>query len=311
MNETTQALDALVGEGKTPTGFEQIDMNFNLRMRAFIGICMPPMFRHMEKRLSMMDLRQQGIAPILFYVDFRSTNAPLAFARSLLTRHEMRLKRSITDADNRPASAGRERLLLDSETRISGRRQAGGRDSLGYHPGADELVDAGSARVLHVLTRPTAPREQRQVIEVPGALSALVEHPHGEALPDVDSVRAVPANYKAVDSGAAGEFRDVWGLPQTDINQHVNVLEYLMGMENQTSRLLDGAGLSLPDHRLTRMQMLFRKPFFPGQRYAIQAGLYRHGDHTLVSGGFHGINAQGEVDAQPFVAGAVEGVRTA
>ena len=299
MNETTAELDALIGEGKTPTGFEQIDMNFNLRMRAYIGICMPSMFSHLEKRFSMMQLRRDGIAPVLFYVDFRSTNVPLAFARSLLTAHELRLRRS---QDQRGG-----RLILDSVTRIRGRRQGGGHGSLGYDPDADELVDAGSAHVLHVLTRPAAAPEQRRVVAVPEPLQGLREHAWEGPLPDPESVREVPAGFVEVPVGPDCDHEDVWGLPNTDINQHVNVLEYLMGMENQTSRLLHAAALPLASHRISRCRVLFRKPFFPGQRYVLRARLYCKGSQTFVSGAFHGLDKAGELDKRAHLTASIEG----
>lgn len=301
MNEaTTAALDVLAGEGKTPTGFEQIDMNFNLRMRAYIGICMPPMFAHMEKRFSMMQLRRDGIAPVLFYVDFRNTNAPLAFARSLLTRHELRLRRS--------RDARGDRLMLDSTTTIEGRRQAGGRDSLGYDPQAGELVAAGSAHVLHVLTRPAAPAAERRVEAVPEPLQGLCEHAWEESLPDAESVREVPAGFEKVAGDELCDYQDVWGLPNTDINQHVNVLEYLMGLENQTTRLLHAAALPVTAHRITRCRVLFRKPFFPGQRYRMQARLYCRERETFVRAAFHGVDEAGRIDQRPHVAASINGV---
>ena len=299
MNEVTAELDALVGEGKTPTGFEQIDMNFNLRMRAYIGICMPSMFAHMERRFSMMQLRRDGIAPVLFYVDFHNTNAPLAFARSLLTNHELKLRRS--------AGERGDRLILDSLTRIRGRRQGGGRDSLGYDPDADELVEAGSAHVLHVLTRPAAPPVERRVVAVPEALQGLREHAWTGDMPDIDSVLAVPEGFVEATGGPDCDRDDIWGLPNTDINQHVNVLEYLMGMENQTSRLLNAASLSLTAHRITRCRVLFRKPFFPGQRFILQARLFCKGDQTFVRGGFYGLDGAGQPEARPHVAASITG----
>ncbi len=299
MNEATAALEALIGEGKTPTGFEQIDMNFNLRMRAYIGICMPSMFGHMEKRFSMMQLRQDGIAPVLFYVDFRNTNKPLAFARSLVTNHELRLRRSHGERG--------DRLILDSTTRIRGRRQGGGRGSLGYDPGADELVEAGSAHVLHVLTRPAAPPAERRVVKVPEPLEGLREHGWEGDLPDIGEVLAVPEGFVECPGGADCEREDVWGLPNTDINQHVNVLEYLMGMENQTTRLLHAASLPLTQHRITRCRVLFRKPFFPAQRFVLRARLYRHDQQTFVSGAFHALDQGGAVDERPHVVSSIAG----
>jgi hypothetical protein len=76
-------------------------------------------------------------------------------------------------------------------------------------------------------------------------------------------------------------------MPNTDINQHVNVQEYIMGGENQLSRMLLGAGLPVERHRISRGRFLFRKPFFPGQEYLIRAKLYRREQFTHMLAGYY------------------------
>jgi hypothetical protein len=139
-----------------------------------------------------------------------------------------------------------------------------------------------------VLTKPVAAANERQVTAMPESLRNLKEHAWDQALPSVEGLSQAPAGYQRVDVGTWAQRSDVWGMPNTDINQHVNVQEYIMGGENQFSRVLRGAGLPLETHRISRAQFLFRKPFFPGQEYLIRAQLFRRDNlrqmHFLLEG---------------------------
>jgi hypothetical protein len=114
-------LDALTGAGRTPTHFDLLDMSYRIRIRAFVGIVMPPIFRSLDEHLKMMALRKQGYAPIMFSLDFRSAGTPIAFSRSLDNEHTLKLFRSIAGENNRPAQHGTERLMFVSNSIISGR----------------------------------------------------------------------------------------------------------------------------------------------------------------------------------------------
>ncbi|HYW91533.1 MAG TPA: hypothetical protein VFA95_03555 [Gammaproteobacteria bacterium] len=310
MDEPGKMIDSLTGQAKVPTTFEQLDMAFRLRVRGFVDICMPPMFGELERRFPMTGMRRLGIAPVLYFVDFRNTSASLSFGRSLHVDFALRLYRSHSDHEGRPVSpgTGSERLMFESRTRIRGRRQSGGRANLGYATEDSELVEAGSARMLHVITRPAGPPEQRHVTTVPEALHGLREHALAEPLPTVEALAEVPDGYLPVDTGGWETYRGVWGMPNTDINQHVNVLEYIMGLENQYTRQLHSGGLAVEGHQITRARMLFRKPFFPAQPYVIRSQLYRRGPDTLMVGGFYLLGDDGKVTQRPSVFAAMEGV---
>lgn len=312
MTETTDFMDSLTGSAKVRTGFGHLDLSFRLRMRAFIDICMPPMFGELERRFPMNSMRRSGIASVLYFVDFRNTPTPLSFSRSLHTEFALRLYRSCSDAAGRPVAPGqgRQRLLFESRTRIRGRRHAGDRKSLGYGGAEGELAEAGSARVLHVITRPAGAPGAREVTELPEALHGLSEHVWQAPLPSVDRLAQVPPDHAPVDTGGWETYRGVWGMPNTDVNQHVNVLEYIMGLENQYTRQLHAGNLPVRGHRISRARLLFRKPFFPAQPYLIRSQLYRCGEETLMVGGFYLIGEDGKVAQRPSVFAAMEGILT-
>lgn len=289
MPEMTRPLDAVTGAGETPSHFGALDMSYRLRMRAFVEICMPPIFASLNARLKMMSLRKKGIAQIMFYLDFASGPTPIAFGRKLSVQHTMKLHRSITDDDNRPARSGTERLLLDSRSVIRGQARSHGADSLGFDDGSGAILEAGKAEILHIITKPVAPPGERQVTIVPEELRVLKEHPWEQPLPSVEGLSVVPEGYERVDAHGWEERQGVWGLPNTDINQHVNVQEYIMGGENQFAHLLYGGKLPVARHRLSRARLLFRKPSFPGQAYVIRSQLYRRGALTQMHAAFHAI----------------------
>lgn len=287
MRQPDSPLDFITGGSDSPSHFDHLDMRYRLRIRAYVGICMPPIFMSLNKHIRMMDLRKRGVASIMFYLDFTNGNVPVAFGRRITTEHTLGLYRSITDADNQPAREGTQRLMLVSNSRIMARERTHGHEMLGYDDGSGALVEAGTAEILHVLTRPVSAPGERQVAEVPQELGGLREHSWEKPLPSVDNLGEPPPGFELMDPGPWRERTDVWGLPNTDINQHVNVQEYITGAENQFSRVLHGAGLAVAKHHISRARLVFRKPFFPGQEYIVRSQLYRHDNLTQMQAGFH------------------------
>lgn len=302
MSQAKQPLDALTGAGQSPAHFDLLDMTYRMRFRAFVGVCMPPIFTSLNAHLKMMELRRKGIAPIMFHLDFRTGATPIAFGRGITNEHNLKLYRSITDADNQPAATGTERLMFVSQSIIRAKARSHGPEALGYDDGSGEIIEAGTAEIMHVITKPVSAPGERQVTTVPEELRVLKEHRWEKPIPSVEAMSVPPAGYTPVDVGEWRERIDVWGMPNTDINQHVNVQEYLMGAENQFTRLLHGARLPVTKHRISRARLLFRKPFFPGQPYAVRAQLYRRGNDTQMQAGFHVLeDAQPALRASAFV----------
>lgn len=287
MSGNDETLDAITGSAHVPSHFDQLDMTYRLRMRAFVAICAPAVFASLEARLRMMALRKRGYAAIMYYLDFTSGATPLAFGRGITNEHSAELYRSVTDADGNPADTGTQRVLLDTRNVLKSRARSHGPEALGYDDGSGEVIEAGRAEIVHVITRPLAPPGERQVTAVPEELRRLQEHRWQRPWPSAERLSVPPAGYARVAVGAAEERLDVWGMPNTDINQHVNVQEYVMGAENQFTRLLHAAGLPVAQHHIARARLVFRKPFFPGEAYRLRAELWRRGEHTRMHAGFY------------------------
>lgn len=284
MSQNDDRLDALTGSAHVPSHFDHLDMHYRLRMRAFVGLCMPSVFASLEAHLKMMSLRKRGYAAIMYYLDFTSGTTPLAFGRGVTNEHTLRLYRSSGDGAN---GGGIGRLFFCTRNVLKARARSHGPEALGFDDGSGELIEAGTAEILHVITRPLAPPGERQVAAVPEELRRLHEHRWQRPWPSPETLGVAPEGYARVDAGAAHERTDVWGLPNTDINQHVNVQEYVMGAENQFTRLLHVAGLPVARHHIARAQLVFRKPFFPGESYRVRAELWRRDERTRMHAGFY------------------------
>ena len=125
--------------------------------------------------------------------------------------------------------------------------------------------------------------------------------------PTVDLLLMEPEGWAEAQPGGWGESTSVWGMPNTDVNQHINVEEYIAHMENHVSRLLHAAGLPLAQHHNHRAQVIFRRPGFPGDVFGVRGRLWIKDGRTLCVTGLHGITTDGLWSPRPNVAARFEG----
>jgi hypothetical protein len=281
--------------------FEDIDQQYRLKIRGFIGLCMPAIFKGLEQDLDLDGLRADGTVPIMYYLTFEASPNHLAFKGRIDTEHAVRLCHSVQPNPKDASGPPIERMLVDMHIDIRAQSASYDPHALGGGAINEETVPAGRMRGVHVLTRPTAPAGQRGVSEVPRQLRDLKVHPWTEPYPSAEGLQEVPDGFQAVDAGPWREQRSVWGLNNTDINQHVNVHEYIINIENHLARVLHGADLSVPEHRVERTDILFRKPAFMGDVHEMRGDLYTRGEQTLFLGGFYAIDADGRAEARPSV----------
>jgi hypothetical protein len=304
---TEAAKPYLEGSGEGRLSFEDIDQQYQLKIRSFVDLCMPPVFSSLERQVDLKTLRDEGIIPIMFFLQFESDPQPLTFFGRVGTAFQVHLRRSVVSGPE-GASAGRvERLLFDMHIEVSGQEGSGDPKALGGGPRSGRLVPAGRMRGVHVLTRPVAPPGERQVVAVPEQLRGLQEHPWEGPYPSIELLQELPSGFHERETGPWQEFRSVWALHNTDINQHVNVKEYIAGLENHFARMLFGANLPVARHRIARSSLLFRKPFFMGDPFAIRGRLYVDDHHTLLLGGIHSLEPEGGLHPRPSVFARMEG----
>jgi hypothetical protein len=301
-------LSVVEGSRQSHLSFEHIDQGFQLKIRALVGLCMAPVMIDLHKRFDLQGLRAKGTIPIMFSLQFETEPQPLVFGGRVETRYRAWLRRSVQPGPP-GASAGKvERLLLDMDVDVSAEEAPGDRMALGAAPGTGRTVHAGRMRGLHVLTRPVAPPGERQVATVPEELRGMQEHPFSEPYPSAELLQAVPSGFAERETGPWQELRSVFALHNTDVNQHVNVIEYITGLENHFARMLYGANVPVARHRIARMAVLFRKPFFSGDAHALRGRLFLDGARTLMLGGVHRVEPEGGLDPRPSVATRMEGV---
>jgi hypothetical protein len=298
-------MEQFEGSGRFYPSFEELDQRYHLKMRAFVRLVMPPIFIALEKRFALAQMRRRGIVPIMFDLIFENSDVPLILNRPARVDHQVRLRRSLTP---QPEGAPLERLLMEMNAQIFAPRGAGDPAALGGEDEGGPEVQVGRLFGYQVFTRPVAPPGERQVTGTPEELAELKVHPFDAPFPAPEHIAQIPPGFSPAPPGPFPHLDTVWGLPNTDVNQHVNVQEYVFGMENHFARRLHGAGLPQARHRIARTELLFRKPFFAGELVRIQGPLLVNGARTLLIGGFHRLDAKGVPEARPSAAVRMEGV---
>lgn len=302
------ALDAYKGAGNSRRiSFEDIDQQYRLKVRAFIDLCLPPIFKGLEQDMDLDAMRASGVVPIMFFLSFETSPSHLAFKGQVSTEHAVRL---YSDTQPNPRDSTKppiERMLLEMNIDIRAPTAKYNPHALGNSELSGETAPAGRLRVVNVLTRPTAPAGQRGVTQAPVELRKLKVHTWGEAFPSAEGLQSVPAGYQRHECGDWSEQRSVWGLSNTDINQHVNVHEYIINIENHFARMLHGAAMAVPMHRVERMDIIFRKPSFMGDVIEMRGDLYSNGEQTLLLAGFYSVGTDGQADPRPSVFARISG----
>ncbi len=296
-------MDFIEGQGTAKLDFGDLDMRYFLKIRTHIDLCMPHVFRDLARRFDMLHLGNAGIVPLMFYLNLEVAPLPLAFGRDMTSSHRIGIHRHRGDKPD----GSRDRLLLDSRAVFRAPAGAGDRGTFGWDTKKGELVEAGRAQVLQVFTRPLAPRGERGVTELPAPLRVLREHPWQEPFPTVELLAEIPPGYEETPPTPWGQSTSVYGMPNTDINQHVNVMEYIGGMEDQVTRLLHARGLPVKTHLIRRAELIFRKPFFPGDPFGLRGRLWLKGNQTLMVGTIHALDGEGNFSERPSVAARYQG----
>lgn len=251
--------DAVTLESSHLNRWGLVDQNGNLRMRAFLPLCISPLFNRLEDSQIISSLRAQGIARVLYYADFSQSQIAVPEQARLRVYHSLKLYRSRADRTGKPSQTGRERILWHSVCRVENE--------------AESSTTVGISKTLHVLTRPAAAPNERMVTLVPETLSHLRVYDWLEDFPVAASILSEPA--------LTCRSRGVWGTANTDIKGHVNALEYIMGFENQTACQLDHEGKDAGDYEITRAEILFRRPFMAGQRYILASQIPHTGSSII------------------------------
>lgn len=296
-------MDRFSGTAERGLAFSDLDQKYRIKHRAFIEICMSPVFEELERKFRMFALRKQGIVPIMFYLDFLCEPTPLSFGRKVITEYETSVHRTQSE----PGSSQPPRLLLDMRAAVKAHRGSGNAASLGFEKEKGAVETVGKCQVLQVFTRPLAPVGERGVWELPAELAAFNVLPWEAPYPTVEMLQAAPEGWDEVDAGDWRMSRSIWGMPNSDVNQHINVEEYIAHLENHVSRMVYAAGLPLVNHHSRRAQLVFRRPCFAGEAFGIRGRIWVRDGRTVCAVGLHSIGAEGEWAPRPSVGARFEG----
>jgi hypothetical protein len=286
---TDPKLDHLATESDRVVDIGDLDQNRNLKIRSFLGLVLTPVFRELTPRLGWTEMGRRGITPGQYFQDFHNEPAPFGYGDRFRGRHEVRLRLSISNEAREPATEPLpvKRLLIETRATLFADAATGRPPAMGFNPPLAGPSQAGTGRVLHVLTRPQNPPGQRWVDQVPEELGFLMLHRFDEPYPTIALLREIEPDFAEIDFGGLS-FPGIWSMANTDVFQHVHAREYTTAMENAVGRALAIAGLPLDRYLPTRARVIFRRPGFVGQPYRLALKLFRR-DQTLVAlGAFHG-----------------------
>ena len=284
-----QKLDRVEATFEREVDIGDLDFKRNLKIRAFLGLALAPVFRELLPRLGYVEMGRRGITPAQYFQDFRNHPVLYGYGNRFQGHYAIRLCRSVSDEQRgaRGSTQRVERLVLETRTTLTGSPATAPPTSLGFEPHLGAPATAAEARVLHVLTRPQGQPGNRWVTDIPDELGFLALHPFGEAFPTIPLLAELGDGFTEV-VGAAAELDGIWGVANSDVFQHIHAREYTMAMENGVTLCLAAAQLPLESYVATRARVIFRRPSFVGQRYRLRVKLFRRDADVVALGAFHG-----------------------
>jgi len=201
-----------------------------------------------------------GIVPILTRLTLSSEDQPIRVDRPVEGRAGFVLAH-----DREGDEITRLYMNVWSEVRgTSGR--------LGPRPSEGSRVLAGRLFAEHVFTRLFAPPDQRKITRLDVAGYPAIPELHYPA-PAPQTAQEAPDGARWLDELASDATEIVFGLDQTDANQHVNSLVYIRTFLDAAQRRLHARGHAL-NVRSRAVDIAYRKPCFAGDRVRTQLRLF-------------------------------------
>lgn len=261
------SVDGVRVEGPVSIRYEDISQDGHFRPlglpHALGALVWPALWVRPEAVLA----REAGVLPILSRMILRRGEGPLSAIRPLHGRgvgHRAAVRSPTGEVD---------RVLLMMWARLEGALGA-----THQFDSAGNTIFAGEVYAEHVFTRLMAPPSERRVRELPDGIPAG----NWEWTP-FEAVAHPAAGWQAAEE-QHHSYR--FGLTHTDPNFHVNSLVYPrifedVALECAAQSELDCSGLGAEE-----IEMMWRKPFFSGERAKIRATLYRAANRLTVLGAF-------------------------
>jgi hypothetical protein len=200
-----------------------------------------------------------GALPILTRMVAVGAGGPIGIAQPVSVRGSVQLAHGIG------ANGAVDRLFLNMWLRFQGKKGST------YDPqpqGKGETIDLGRLLVEHTVTRPFGAPDKRKVLKLEAEGLPEVPPERYDARP-FDEILLLPKGVRALDDDLVPDVVPViFGVRQTDSNQHVNSLVYIERFEDAALRRFADRGLDvavMPYH----YEIGYRKPAFAGDRLRI------------------------------------------
>ena len=97
-----EPLAVLEGVGELPASFWELDMHNHLKLKSFVPLGMPFVFRNLHKTFNLFTMRKRGLVPIVYHMDFRSMLVPVAFGSQVQSRHAVKVCRYTPSEEDGP-----------------------------------------------------------------------------------------------------------------------------------------------------------------------------------------------------------------
>jgi hypothetical protein len=129
-------IDCFEQAGGRAAEIGDLDLKRNLKLRAFVGLVLTPVFRDLQLRLRYAEMGKRGVTAMQYYADFENSPAPFGYGDDFTGRYEIRLCRSASEEHRAPEGGVKrvERLIVETRATLTGRQAVGALASLGFEP---------------------------------------------------------------------------------------------------------------------------------------------------------------------------------
>ncbi len=247
--------------------FEDLTETCSIKLDSLLRICAPVHWPVFQKSLFDAEYRvRTGMAGIIYHMDLAVTDAAVVMPRTLAARVDVRLELGRSPGDD-------PRIISHGEMRVSCVPSDG---SFSRKPEPRDRIHAGTLQIDHVLTRISAPPDQRRVRELPDDLGFSKKLP-GRSIHFVqqEEILRPPEAFSQKVTDYRDERAKYWSYNRTDPNQHVHAMDYIRAAEDIATDALAATGEHPARWYFDRASVLYKRPMFTGDPHVRALAVWR------------------------------------
>jgi hypothetical protein len=265
----------------------QIDARCRIKLRGVFELFGPVVVDAWRQSAGMEALYARGVWPVLTHYDLELGSQPIAPGHTSELTAALCLGRAPDRA-----------LVLATEMSVTAYPGSGARESM-LSKQSDVPIVVSKVRSMASLIQPFKP-DELVLRSIPDELAHLAVR---ESLPppSIDELSSLGPDFEV--AGSTLEHGFVWGMHQSDATQLIWNSEYLFAAEDHLVGALRAADLPLSDFRASRVQVVYKRPFLPGQQCVLRGSVFARKRDRAVVGllGFHPVDASGTAADLPAV----------